>query len=86
MKAEFVRVTLFSNVYERAEELAAVRVERRELHYRVGFCRQKFVETGCTACLSVEIWLLVPIHFQNNLILIFGFIGIFVWTIKGKLG
>lgn len=30
MKAEFVRVTLFSNVYERAEELAAVRVERRE--------------------------------------------------------
>lgn len=42
-----MRVTLFSNVYERAEELAAVRVERRELHHRMGFCRQKICWVRC---------------------------------------
>lgn len=82
-----MRVTLFSNVYERAEESAAVRVERRELRHRVGFfVGKKFVGIGRTACLPVEIWPLVPINFQHDLILIFCFIGIFVWTIKGKLG
>lgn len=84
MKAEFVRVTLFSNVYERAEELAAMRVERRELHY--GLFRQKFVKIGCAACLSVEIWLPVPIGFQQNLMCIFCFISASVWSIKGTLG
>lgn len=50
------------------------------------FVGKKFVGIGRAACLPVEIWPLIPINFQHDLILIFCFIGIFVWTIKGKLG
>lgn len=50
------------------------------------FFRQKFVEIGCTACLSIKIWLLITICFQRILICIFCFISASVQSVKGKLG